>query len=145
MLTTERRFVDCISAARRPTLAAESWAHADTTQREKSSGTWAASAAARNRSMPKHQLTLRDALARLPGSEGERFVELFRHGTLSVELYAPKGSDPQDPHTRDEVYAVASGSGWFRNGNLRHRFNTGDVLFVPAGVVHRFEEFSDDL
>ena len=26
----------------------------------------------------------------------------------------------------------------------RHRFAPGDLLFVPAGVEHRFEEFSDD-
>jgi hypothetical protein len=56
--------------------------------------------------MPKHQLTLKEGLARLPGSQGERFVELFRHGSLSVELYAPRGIDPQSPHTRDEVYAA---------------------------------------
>jgi mannose-6-phosphate isomerase-like protein (cupin superfamily) len=31
------------------------------------------------------------------------------------------------------------------NGPDRHRFEPGDVLFVPAGVAHRFEEFSDDL
>jgi mannose-6-phosphate isomerase-like protein (cupin superfamily) len=86
-----------------------------------------------------------DGLARLPGPKGERFVELFRHGTLSVELYAPRGSDPQGPHTRDEVYAVVRGSGWFRNGSDRHRFDIGDVLFVPAGVVHRFEEFTPDM
>jgi mannose-6-phosphate isomerase-like protein (cupin superfamily) len=72
-------------------------------------------------------------------------VELFRHGTLSVELYAPRQDDPQTPHTRDEVYAVVQGSGWFRNGRERHRFGPGDVLFVPANVVHRFEEFTDDL
>jgi mannose-6-phosphate isomerase-like protein (cupin superfamily) len=93
----------------------------------------------------KPHLTVSEGLARLPGPEGERFVELFRHGTLSVELYAPRGTDPQEPHSRDEVYAVARGSGWFRNGNERHRFEEGDVLFVPARVVHRFEEFTDDL
>jgi mannose-6-phosphate isomerase-like protein (cupin superfamily) len=95
--------------------------------------------------MPEHRLTVKDALARLPGTRGERFVELFQHGTLSVELYAPRGSDPQTPHTRDEVYVVAAGSGRFRNGDSRHPFQPGDVLFVPAGVVHRFEDFSDDL
>jgi mannose-6-phosphate isomerase-like protein (cupin superfamily) len=95
--------------------------------------------------LPKHQLTVADGLARLPGSRGERFVELFRHGTLTVELYAPRGHDPQSPHARDEVYVVVHGSGWFRNGDQRHRFDPGDALFVPAGVVHRFEEFSDDL
>ena len=94
--------------------------------------------------MPEHRLTLTDALARLPGPQGERYVELFQHGTLSVELYAPRGRDPQDPHTRDEVYVVVTGRGQFRNGAERHPFGPGDVLFVPAQVEHRFEEFSDD-
>ena len=86
-----------------------------------------------------------EGLARLPRPEGERFVELFDHGSLSVELYAPRGHDPQTPHTQDEVYVVAAGHGQFRNGAARPGFGTGDVLLVPAGVVHRFEEFSDDL
>ncbi len=95
--------------------------------------------------MTDHHRTVSDALARLPGPEGERYVELFRHGTLSVELYAPRGTDPQSPHTRDEAYVVVTGSGWFRNGDTRRRFGPGDMLFVSAGVTHRFEEFSDDL
>jgi mannose-6-phosphate isomerase-like protein (cupin superfamily) len=95
--------------------------------------------------VPNYHLTVSQALARLPGSQGERYVELFQHGTLSVELYAPRGHDPQTPHSRDEVYVVVEGTGWFRNGNERHRFGPGDVLFVPAEVVHRFEEFSGDL
>jgi mannose-6-phosphate isomerase-like protein (cupin superfamily) len=95
--------------------------------------------------MPEHRLTLPDALARLPGPAGERYVELFQHGTLSVELYAPRGRDPQDPHTRDEVYVVVQGSGQFLNGGVRYPFGPGDLLFVPAGVVHRFETFTDDL
>lgn len=95
--------------------------------------------------MPPYRLTVPEALARLPGPDGERYVELFRHGTLSVELYAPRGQDPQSPHTRDEVYVVISGEGEFVNGADRHPFGPGDVLFVPAGVTHRFEEFSDDL
>jgi mannose-6-phosphate isomerase-like protein (cupin superfamily) len=91
------------------------------------------------------RLTTADALKRLPGPAGERFVERFRHGTLSLELYAPRGRDPQQPHRQDEVYVVIQGSGMFLNGAERYPFGSGDVLFVPAGVVHRFEEFSDDL
>jgi mannose-6-phosphate isomerase-like protein (cupin superfamily) len=94
---------------------------------------------------PSVRLTIAESLQRLPGPAGERFVELFRHGTLSVELYAPRGSDPQQPHRQDEVYVVAEGTGIFVNGPERHSFGKGDVLFVPAGVVHRFEEFSEDL
>jgi mannose-6-phosphate isomerase-like protein (cupin superfamily) len=95
--------------------------------------------------MSNHRLGVNDGLARLPGPNGERYVELFRHGTLSVELYAPRGGDPQSPHTRDEVYVVVSGRGQFLNGGQRHPFAPGDVLFVPAGVTHRFEAFSDNL
>jgi mannose-6-phosphate isomerase-like protein (cupin superfamily) len=95
--------------------------------------------------MADHRLTVADALARLPGPAGERYVELFRHGTLSVELYAPRGHDPQTPHTRDEVYLVVTGRGEFVNDGARQRFGPGDLLFVPAQVEHRFENFTDDL
>lgn len=90
-------------------------------------------------------LTLKEALARLPGPQGQRFSELFAHGTLSVEIYAPKGNDPQKPHTRDEAYIVVSGSGDFVFADQRVKFGTGDFLFARAGVVHRFENFTDDL
>ena len=69
---------------------------------------------------------------------------VFEHGSLLVKLYAPKGTDAQVPHTRDELYVVAQGSGTFVNGDTQHAFVTGDVLFVPAGVPHRFAAFSDD-
>ena len=49
-----------------------------------------------------------EALARIPGPKGERFAEVFTHGSLSVEIFAPHGVDNQQPHTRDEVYVVAS-------------------------------------
>ncbi len=91
------------------------------------------------------RITAEEALSRLPGPAGARFASLFRHGTLEVEVYAPRGSDPQTPHTRDEVYVVIAGRGWFVNGSARMRFQPGDFLFVPAGVDHHFEEFTDDL
>jgi mannose-6-phosphate isomerase-like protein (cupin superfamily) len=69
---------------------------------------------------------------------------IFEHGTLQIKMYQPAGTDMQQPHDRDEVYFVASGSGWFVNGPDRHAFASGDMLFVPAGAVHRFENFTDD-
>jgi mannose-6-phosphate isomerase-like protein (cupin superfamily) len=93
--------------------------------------------------MPK--IAMQDALAKLPGPGGKRFVNLFNHGTLPLEVYAPRGTDPQQPHTRDEVYVVIQGRGTFVDGAERYPFGPGDFLFVPAGVVHRFEDFSDDL
>ncbi len=90
-------------------------------------------------------LTAAGALARLPGERGQRFAELFQHASLSVEIYAPRGEDPQTPHSRDEVYVVIAGTGLFRNGGETHAFGPGDLLFVPAGREHRFLDFSDDL
>jgi mannose-6-phosphate isomerase-like protein (cupin superfamily) len=87
----------------------------------------------------------RDALARLPTPGGKRFTVAFEHGTLVLELYAPRGSDPQKPHTRDELYVVVAGRGTFFCDGVREPFECGDALFVPAHAVHRFEDFSDDL
>ena len=91
-----------------------------------------------------------DLLRRLPGPasprwpDGERFVEAFRHGTLVVELYAPRGTDAQTPHDRDEVYFVISGAGDFMLDGQRTRCAAGDALFVAAHVEHRFENFTAD-
>ncbi|MDE0392351.1 MAG: cupin domain-containing protein [Rhodospirillales bacterium] len=73
------------------------------------------------------------------------FAQLIARGTLRVGPYAPRGSDTRQPHDQDEVYVVMSGRGTFRNGPASHDFRPGDVLFVPAGVPHAFEDFSDDL
>ena len=74
-----------------------------------------------------------DWLGKVPTEAGKPFVVAYEHGTLSVELYAPRGVDTQTPHRRDEVYVVVRGEGWFVNGPDRHRFGPGDLLFVPAG------------
>ncbi len=95
--------------------------------------------------LDKRHVTVQDALSKLPGPNGEHFVAVLAHGSLLVEIAALRGEDKQKPHTRDEIYVVINGSGMFRNGVARHPFGPGDVLFVPAGVEHRFEDFSDDL
>ena len=92
----------------------------------------------------------RDLLALLPGKidaqwpDGERFVRALAHASMSVELYAPIGTDPQSPHSQDELYFVISGSGEFVNGDERMNFSQGSAFFVPAGQAHRFENFSTD-
>ena len=94
--------------------------------------------------MNVEKLTISHALSQLPTATGEQFINVLNHGTLEIEMYAPKGHDPQTPHDKDEVYIIAAGSGWFVNGKSRHPFETGQVLFVAAGVEHRFENFTDD-
>ena len=75
---------------------------------------------------------------------GDPFTTLFRHGSLEVEVYKPDKVDLQQPHSRDEVYVVISGTGTFHNAGVKIPFGPGDFLFVPAGKVHYFENFSDD-
>jgi mannose-6-phosphate isomerase-like protein (cupin superfamily) len=83
-------------------------------------------------------------LDRLPLPDGERSIELFRHGTLTIKLYAPRGHDPQTPHLQDEIYVIAHGTGRFRRGAEETSFGPGDVIFVAAGEEHKFTEFTDD-
>lgn len=96
--------------------------------------------------MAPYHFTVQGAAVALPTQTDVqlRFVTLLQRGTMSLELYAPQGEDRQTPHSQDELYLVVSGHGEFVNGNERHSFQPGDVLFVPAGVEHRFVNFSDD-
>lgn len=96
-------------------------------------------------SKDKRRVTIADALAEIEKvRDGLPSAFVFEHGTLQVKMYQPTDTDAQKPHTRDEIYVIASGAGWFVNGSEHHSFQTGDLLFVPAGVEHRFEEFTDD-
>lgn len=90
------------------------------------------------------RIALADMLAKLPGPNGERYERGMKKGTMEVLIYAPKGTDPQTPHDRDEVYVVMKGSGTFFDGKQRYPFKSGDVLFVPAHTEHRFEKFTKD-
>lgn len=96
-------------------------------------------------SKDKRRAGIADALLLVAGKkQGLPSAAVFEHGTLQVKMYSPRQFDQQTAHSRDELYLIARGSGWFVNGDDRHPFQTGDVLFVPAGVGHRFEEFTDD-
>lgn len=92
---------------------------------------------------PSERLTVEYALNQLK-QQDQPFIELFQHGSLVVEMYQPDQVDLQTPHTRDELYVVVSGTGWFVIGDSRQPFDAGEVLFVPAGAEHRFEDFTDD-
>lgn len=84
------------------------------------------------------------ALRAIAESGEDDYGVLLQRGTLEVGFYKPIGVDPQQPHDQDEVYVVQTGSGFFVLGDQRQPFVAGDTIFVPAGAVHRFEDFSDD-
>ena len=79
---------------------------------------------------------------------GTPFVPALAHGSLSVELFAPAtsqlGRDIQQPHAQDELYVVQRGTSDFWRDGSTVAVQAGDILFVPAGLAHRFESFSPD-
>jgi mannose-6-phosphate isomerase-like protein (cupin superfamily) len=91
------------------------------------------------------QIDLESAIGALPKAPAEQYTIVYRHGTFEAGLYAPRGMDEQTPHTRDEAYVVVKGSGQFVCGDARREFVPGALLFVPAGMTHRFERFTSDL
>lgn len=90
------------------------------------------------------RLTVEAALKALEQSGGRPYATLFERGTLEVEIYRPDQVDAQTPHDQDEVYVVISGRGVFECDGVRQPFAANDVLFAPAGVPHRFVDFSVD-
>jgi mannose-6-phosphate isomerase-like protein (cupin superfamily) len=80
--------------------------------------------------------------ARIPA--GRRSAEILRHGSLEVRWFAPRGTDDQAPHERDELYVVVSGNAGFTRGSEHASVGPGDLLFVPARMEHRFDNMSED-
>ena len=80
----------------------------------------------------------------LLAKEASPFVVLMKDKGMSVEYFAPKDKDRQTPHVQDELYVIASGNSEFVREKETVKCKAGDVLFVPAGMVHRFQNFSND-
>ena len=87
--------------------------------------------------------SISDALEELKGIDSP-FKMIFQHGSMELEMYKPDKVDMQTPHTRDELYIIAEGSGRFVHNTKSVNVSKGDFLFVPAGDEHRFLDFTHD-
>ncbi len=78
---------------------------------------------------------------------GNLYLEFLNVPAMSAGVYelAAGSADPQNPHTEDEIYYVLAGSGRIRVGDDDADVKPGSVIFVPAGVDHRFHSFNEDL
>jgi mannose-6-phosphate isomerase-like protein (cupin superfamily) len=87
-----------------------------------------------------------ELLERQLGS-GQAFVEFLRVPSMSAEIYAlPAGGvDLQMPHAEDEIYVVVRGRAMFRAAGEERPVQPGTVLYVQAGVEHRFHSIKEDL
>lgn len=92
----------------------------------------------------KYKITAEEALQKLQQQSQLPFTVMMEHGTMSIEYFAPKKIDTQTPHKQDEIYVIIEGNGTFYRDGERVSCKKSDVLFVPAGMEHRFEDFSDD-
>ncbi|KOG48231.1 cupin domain-containing protein [Streptomyces varsoviensis] len=90
---------------------------------------------------------------RLDELEAERaandgaYLQFLRERNMSVGLYALAAgeADPQSPHSQDEVYLVLSGRASITVGAETTQVARGSVVYVPAGVTHRFHHIAEDL
>jgi hypothetical protein len=82
------------------------------------------------RSVKTVHVSLAEALSQGPPPPGNLASPIFSHGSLEVELYSPKGRDPQQPHRRDEVYLVTRGVGVFFDGERRHDVTVGSFCMT---------------
>ena len=92
----------------------------------------------------QYKIALDDAVAQLQNEKTLPFVELMKYGSMRVEYFAPLIKDTQQPHSQNEIYLIASGTSRFFINGTDCNCKTGDMLFVPAGIEHHFEDFSAD-
>lgn len=87
-----------------------------------------------------------DLVAQQAGSD-KPYLEFLKHPALSVGLYvlAAGSVDNQHPHTEDEVYYVVSGRAMFTHAGEEHPVRAGSILYVAAGVEHRFHSIIETL
>src|ERR1700676_2684935 len=91
-------------------------------------------------------INIADAETRCQQS-GKRYSEFLRVPAMSAGVYIlPAGGvDLQSPHKEDEMYYVVRGRALMRAGSEEHEVSEGSIIFVAAGVEHRFYEIAEEL
>ena len=87
---------------------------------------------------------LSEAQAGIPGPAGEQAIVVFQRGSLNVALSLPLHTRQQTPHSQDEIYFIVRGRGVLFHDGKRDPFQSGDLLFVAAGIEHQIEDISGD-
>ncbi|MDH3254338.1 MAG: cupin domain-containing protein [Acidobacteriota bacterium] len=88
-----------------------------------------------------------DVLQRERATSGRAYLEFLRAPSMHAGLYelAAGARDLQEPHDADEIYYVVSGRARFSVGSEEVAAEPGSVLYVAAGVEHRFHTITEDL
>ena len=80
-------------------------------------------------------------------ASGHLYHEFLSVPDLSAGLYVLEAgaTDPQSPHTEDELYYVIQGRGRIAVGEEDRPVGPGSLVFVPAAVAHRFHDNGERL
>jgi mannose-6-phosphate isomerase-like protein (cupin superfamily) len=72
------------------------------------------------------------------------YHEFLRVPDLSAGIYRLEAgaTDPQSPHTEDELYYVVAGRGMITVGEETRPVVPGSLIFVPATIPHRFHDIA---
>ena len=75
------------------------------------------------------------------------YLEFLKVPDLSMGLYIlpAGGSDPQSPHTEDEVYYVVQGRAKIKVADEDRPVRAGSVVYVAKNVEHRFHSIEEQL
>ena len=75
------------------------------------------------------------------------YLEFLKVPDLSMGLYVlpAGGTDPQSPHTEDEVYYVVSGKAQILVAEENRDVQAGSVVYVEKNVAHRFHSIEEEL
>jgi mannose-6-phosphate isomerase-like protein (cupin superfamily) len=88
-----------------------------------------------------------DDLARQRAEKNRLYFEFLRVPAMSAGVYVlPEGgTDPQKPHREDEMYYVVRGRARMQIGSEQSEARAGSIIFVEAGVEHRFYDILEEL
>lgn len=66
---------------------------------------------------------------------------------MSMGLYVlpAGGTDPQSPHTEDEVYYVMSGRAKIKVADEDRAVQAGSIVYVAKNVEHKFHSIEEEL
>ena len=80
-------------------------------------------------------------------ASGRLYHEFLRVPDLSAGIYVLEagGTDPQSPHTEDELYYVIAGRGVVTVGAEDRPVGPGSLVFVAAREPHRFHDITERL
>src|SRR5689334_17540202 len=75
------------------------------------------------------------------------YLEFLKAPDLSMGLYVLplSGTDPQSPHTEDEVYYVVSGRAQILVAEENRNVESGSIIYVEKNVAHRFHSIEEEL